>query len=76
MSDTIKTIGQIVEGHGNNLLDKAGILPGDIKALAEQRLDICKTCEKFTPSKTCAQCGCFMPAKTKAIKATCPLGKW
>lgn len=76
MSKTIKTIGQIVEGHTNNLLSKAGMLPEDMEALANQRLDVCKTCEKFTASQTCAQCGCFMPAKTKALKAKCPLGKW
>lgn len=76
MKDTAKTIGQIIEGHGNNLLSKAGMLPEDMEAIAKQRMDICEPCENFTLGRTCKKCGCFMPAKTKAIKATCPIGKW
>lgn len=44
---------------------------------ANQRLDICKQCPKLIKlTNQCSECGCFMVAKTKLEKATCPLGKW
>ena len=37
----------------------------------------CKKCEfLFKKTNTCKKCGCFMVAKTKLEKATCPIGKW
>jgi hypothetical protein len=45
--------------------------------LSIKRFDICKACPELVQvSKQCKQCGCFMNAKTKLQKATCPLGKW
>ena len=45
--------------------------------LSAKRFDICKSCPELVQiSKQCKQCGCFMNAKTKLQKATCPLGKW
>lgn len=45
--------------------------------VATARYEICKTCpELIKLSKQCKKCGCFMSAKTKLEKATCPLGKW
>jgi hypothetical protein len=44
---------------------------------AEIRYNICKRCEFFRPMiKVCAECGCFMKAKTQLAKAKCPKGKW
>lgn len=41
------------------------------------RYDICKSCPFLNQTtKTCKECGCFMPAKTKLKMATCPVGKW
>ena len=45
--------------------------------IAQARLDICKSCEfLIRKTITCKKCGCFMTAKTKLEKATCPIGKW
>jgi len=45
--------------------------------VAEKRYSICKECpELIKLTKQCKKCGCFMAAKTKLEKATCPLGKW
>lgn len=41
-----------------------------------QRMSICQECDKLTAAKTCKECGCFMPAKTKLRYSTCPVGKW
>jgi hypothetical protein len=45
--------------------------------VAEERYSICKACpELIKLTNQCKKCGCFMIAKTKLEKATCPLGKW
>ncbi len=47
------------------------------KELGAARYAICKECPQLIKAtKTCKECGCFMVAKTKLEKATCPLGKW
>lgn len=38
--------------------------------------DTSPKCEFFLPNKKCQRCGCYMPAKTKLTKATCPVKKW
>mgnify|MGYP006083763067 FL=1 len=42
----------------------------------EARYDICKACTSFTALKTCNECHCIMPLKTKLRDVVCPLGKW
>jgi hypothetical protein len=45
--------------------------------VAETRYSICQQCpELIKLTKQCKKCGCFMAAKTKLEKASCPLGKW
>jgi hypothetical protein len=47
------------------------------EALSTERYSICQSCpELMNLTKQCKKCGCFMAAKTKLQKATCPLGKW
>lgn len=89
MSDNIKTVGQIIEGHFNKMLDKVGMLPDDTKKRGEIRFADCLLCE-FTPvpgnqntngpglrdKKYCKSCGCDMEAKTKVLEAKCPIGRW
>lgn len=42
-----------------------------------QRLAVCKTCNDFrSKSKTCRQCGCFVPAKVIFAGTDCPIGLW
>lgn len=43
----------------------------------KERYNICISCpELIKITKQCKKCGCFMYAKTKLEKATCPIGKW
>lgn len=66
--------------------EKNGVTPLDLlnpatkkvsDSLAEDRLNICKTCPEFFSLTTqCKKCGCFMAAKTKLESAKCPLNKW
>jgi hypothetical protein len=47
------------------------------ESLSSERYSICQSCpELIRLTKQCKKCGCFMAAKTKLQKATCPLGKW
>lgn len=87
MSNLITTATQIVEGHFNNVLDKAGLLPEDMQALAGARMRACTSCHT-TPTPqgaptgpglrgdNCNSCSCYMPAKTKVLNAKCPIGRW
>jgi hypothetical protein len=44
---------------------------------ANARYEICKLCpELINLTKQCKKCGCFMAAKTRLEKATCPIGRW
>lgn len=44
--------------------------------IQEERYSICKACPSFTLLKTCKECGCIMPLKTRLSSASCPLEKW
>jgi hypothetical protein len=45
--------------------------------VANERYEICKLCPNLiNATKQCKECGCIMPAKTKLLRATCPIGKW
>src|SRR5215831_2559614 len=47
------------------------------KETAEARMAICKDCPSFQSFlRTCAECGCFMPAKVRLPNVECPLKKW
>jgi len=63
-----------MEGFVNAFQGKPILVPDDIK---ESRLSTCQSCEKFLPETyRCAECGCFMNAKTAFAPSSCPLGKW
>jgi len=45
-------------------------------AVRESRYDICKACDFLSVLKTCKECHCIMPLKTRLVDAVCPVGKW
>lgn len=49
-----------------------------IEAEAKRRIAICVSneCKKFTKTKRCSLCGCFMPAKARNMASKCKLKKW
>ena len=49
-----------------------------VEEIAKKRIVICVTneCGKFKANKSCAMCGCYMPAKTRSKASKCPLKKW
>ena len=40
------------------------------------RMEICNTCPFKGDDQRCGKCGCFLPAKTRVAKSTCPIGRW
>ena len=47
------------------------------KSIAKERMNICKNCEVRNKTlNTCTICGCFLPAKTKLEKSSCPMELW
>lgn len=44
---------------------------------AKRRYKICQACPMFRPGiRTCASCGCFLPAKVMVPVMHCPEKKW
>lgn len=43
--------------------------------LSQKRLQICSTCPERIGAR-CSVCGCFVEAKVKHQKESCPLHKW
>jgi len=85
----IKKIGQIIEGHTNKMLSKAGMLNNEIEKMSELRFADCLLCHLIPHPKDpsingpglsetnrCKQCNCDMEAKTKVTDAFCPIGRW
>lgn len=53
------------------------IFPNDnVEATAKMRLKLCLECDKITKKNTCKICGCFIPAKVRSEKSSCPENKW
>ena len=40
------------------------------------RMDVCNTCPFKGKDQRCGKCGCFLPAKTRIAKSSCPIGLW
>ena len=50
------------------------LVPNEI---VEQRLEICKSCDKFLPRLSrCNVCKCFMKIKARFKMFSCPENKW
>jgi len=72
---------QILEGIKNNIFKKE-----HVEAEAALRWSICKECESLDTTgdkclspitkPCCSECGCSLAFKTRALSASCPLGKW
>ena len=50
----------------------------EVEEIAKKRIAICvaNECKKFKTNKSCAMCGCYMPAKVRSKRSKCSMGKW
>lgn len=69
-----RSFGASIKDTAARLLADPTVAP---RAVVESRLAICETCDRFNKdSRTCQQCGCFMPLKTVMANMACPIDKW
>ena len=59
-----------------NLVKSAGQLATGGMTDPKERMEICNSCPFKGDDQRCGKCGCFLPAKTRVKKSTCPIGKW
>lgn len=64
-------LGEIISGWKNYVFPNE-----EVEKIATERIVTCLDCEKITSEKKCGLCGCYMPAKVRSLKSTCPLKKW
>ena len=68
----IQVFEEIMVGWKNLALRNNTVIEDD----AKKRIAICVDCDKFRKNKTCALCGCYMPAKTRSPKSRCLKKLW
>jgi hypothetical protein len=81
MTNRLDKIKEIIENNKNSSVSPLDLVNPNAEwadeSLSSERYSICQSCpELIRLTKQCKKCGCFMAAKTKLQKATCPLGKW
>lgn len=81
MSSRIDKIKEIIENNKKSEVGPMDLINPNtewaVESLSSERYSICQSCpELIKLTKQCKKCGCFMAAKTKLQKATCPIGKW
>lgn len=65
-----------------NLIDAAkNLVTGNLEIATDEviikRNAICDACEaKNHLANVCTACGCFLPAKVRLAKSSCPMEKW
>jgi len=48
----------------------------ETEELAKKRISVCLDCKKLTDRHYCSICHCYMPAKVRSPKSTCPKRLW
>lgn len=72
ISEKTKFLKQFAEGLANTVVKDE-----QIELLHKERMSVCQTCEHYKEGTSqCGLCGCFMPIKTRSVKATCPKSLW
>jgi hypothetical protein len=62
-----------IKDTARRLLEDPSVAP---RSVANERLAICESCDRYTSKKTCEICQCFMPLKTTMSNMKCPIDKW
>ena len=62
-----------IKDTARRLLEDPTVAP---RAVAQDRMTICESCDRFTAAKTCEICQCYMPLKTTMANMKCPIEKW
>ena len=62
-----------IKDTARRLLEDPTVAP---RSVANERLAICESCDRYTAKKTCEICQCYMPLKTTMANMKCPIDKW
>jgi hypothetical protein len=62
-----------IKDTARRLLEDPSVAP---RAVADERIKICESCDRYTAKKTCEICQCFMPLKTTMANMACPIDLW
>jgi hypothetical protein len=62
-----------IKDTARRLLEDPSVAP---RAVADERMKTCESCDRYTAKKTCEICQCFMPLKTTMANMRCPIDKW
>jgi hypothetical protein len=62
-----------IKDTAKRLLEDPSVAP---RAVADERMQTCKSCDRYTAKKTCEICQCYMPLKTTMANMKCPIDKW
>lgn len=74
-------IKNILEGAFNSLLKSINLLPKELSIIANNRAEVCKSCELcyFDDNLKILRCGvckCYISWKVNSKTEKCPKGKW
>lgn len=58
------------------LIQTAGQLASGGVTDPTARMEICNSCPFKGDDNRCGKCGCFLPAKTRVKKSSCPINRW
>jgi hypothetical protein len=62
-----------IKDTAKRLLEDPSVAP---RFVAAERLATCEGCDRYTESKSCELCMCYMPLKTTMANMKCPIDKW
>jgi hypothetical protein len=62
-----------IKDTAKRLLEDPSVAP---RSVAAERLATCEGCDRYTESKSCELCMCYMPLKTTMANMKCPIDKW
>ncbi len=62
-----------IKDTAKRLLEDPSVTP---RAVADERMQTCESCDRYTAKKTCEICQCYMPLKVVMANMKCPIDKW
>jgi len=68
---TALKLGEIYNGWKN-----LAVKSPEVEEIAKKRAIICACCSKLKNNNQCDVCGCYVPAKVRSLKSSCPIKKW
>ena len=73
--EQIKNLSTLAGGVAKDFVEGEEVFASEEKQ--KNRMELCENCEYYDSNqKRCKLCGCFMEAKVKFLRSSCPALKW